>query len=139
MDTNELTRSLSEALATLPDPRSPQGRRHPLPAILTLAVCAMLSGARSLYAICQWGRQQDRDAVSAMGFTRTTTPAVSTLHEVFCRLDTDAFEEALAQWTQQWLAPGGEAVVIAVMAKPGGGFTAQHCPGCGWWRDRSTT
>ena len=59
MDTNELARSLPAALATVPDPRSPQGKRHPLPAILTLAVCAMLSGARSLYAICQWGRQQN--------------------------------------------------------------------------------
>ena len=129
MDTNELTRSLPEALATVPDPRSPQGRRHPLPAILTLAVCAMLSGARSLYAICQWGRQQDRDTVAVMGFTRATTPAVSTLHDVFCRLDTDAFEGALAQWTQQWLATGGEAVVIAVDGKALRGIHGEELPG----------
>ena len=53
--------SLMEVLASLPDPRSLHGRRHPLGAILGLAVCAMLCGARSLYAISQWGRDQGRE------------------------------------------------------------------------------
>ena len=42
--------SLREALASAPDPRHPQGRRHPLAAILALAVGAMLGDGRSLYA-----------------------------------------------------------------------------------------
>lgn len=45
--------SLLEVMGRLPDPRSGHGRRHPLGAILGLAVCAMLCGARSLYAISQ--------------------------------------------------------------------------------------
>ena len=64
-----------------------------------------------------------------MGFTRATTPAVSTLHEVFCRLDADAFEGALAQWTQQWLAASGEAVVIAVDGKALRGLHGEELPG----------
>ena len=47
---------LREALDRVPDHRKSQGRRHQLGAILSLAVCAMLCGARSLYAIAQWGR-----------------------------------------------------------------------------------
>ena len=47
---------LREALDGVPDHRSSQGRRHPLGSILSLAVCAMLCGARSLYAMAQWGR-----------------------------------------------------------------------------------
>ena len=47
---------LRGALELVPDHRSSQGRRHSLEAILSLAVCAMLCGARSLYAIAQWGR-----------------------------------------------------------------------------------
>ena len=129
MGTNELTRSLPEALAAVPDPRSPLDRRHPLHAILTLAVCAMLSGARSLYAISQWGRQQDPDTVAVRGFTRAATPAVSALHEVFCRLDSDAFEAALAQWTRQWLAASGEGVVIAADGKARRGIHGAELPG----------
>ena len=47
---------LLEALRGIEDPRKPKGVRHPLSAVLALSVCAMLSGARSLYAIAQWGR-----------------------------------------------------------------------------------
>ena len=49
---------LREALELVPDHRSSQERRHSLGAILNLAVGAMLCGARSLYAIAQWGRDQ---------------------------------------------------------------------------------
>ncbi|MCH7595333.1 MAG: transposase family protein, partial [Planctomycetes bacterium] len=57
--------SLFEALGKVPDPRGGQGRRHPLPAILTLAAVAMLSGARSLYAIAQFGRDRGQSFVRA--------------------------------------------------------------------------
>ena len=52
--------TLREALEKVPDPRSRHGRRRPLRAILALSVCAMMSGARSLYAISQWGRPRRR-------------------------------------------------------------------------------
>ena len=51
VDTLEAGKSLQAAFAAVPEFRARSGRRHPLPAILTLAVCAMLPGARSLYAI----------------------------------------------------------------------------------------
>ncbi len=74
--------SLIEVLGRVPDPRSAHGRRHPLGAILGLAVCAMLCGARSLYAISQWGRDQGEEVSEALGFTRQRTPCVSTLHHL---------------------------------------------------------
>jgi hypothetical protein len=43
--------ALLEAFRQVPDPRKPRGRRHPLPAILTLATCAMLCNCHSLYAM----------------------------------------------------------------------------------------
>ena len=96
----DLGRSLLDAFATIPDPRIAKGRRHPLPAILALATAAMLSGARSLYAMAQWGRLQDPAVLAGLGFTREKTPAVSTLHLVFRRIDVAAFEAALQAWAQ---------------------------------------
>ena len=43
--------SFWETFAEVPDPRDASGRRHPLQPVLTLASVAILSGARSLYAI----------------------------------------------------------------------------------------
>ena len=90
---------LLEAFKEVPDPRSPLGRRHPLAAILSLAVCAMLCNCHSLYAIHQWGREHAWLA-PRLGFKGTRTPATSTLHEVFKRLDQAAFEEKLREWAQ---------------------------------------
>lgn len=66
--------SLWEALGEVPDPRDSQGRRHPLQAILTLTAVAMLSGARSLYAIAQFGRDRGKTFAAALGFTRDESP-----------------------------------------------------------------
>ena len=91
--------SLLDALGGIEHPRKPRGVRHPLPAVLALSVCAMLSGARSLYAIAQWGREHPQLAHS-LGFSREQTPCVATLHHVFRRLDADAFESALGRWAR---------------------------------------
>ena len=67
--------SLVEVMGRLPDPRSGHGRRHPLGAILGLAVCAMLCGARSLYAISQWGRDEGREVSEALDSPGVVLPA----------------------------------------------------------------
>ena len=119
--------SLVEVLAAIPDPRSAHGRRHPLGSVLALAVCAMLCGARSLYAIAQWGRDKGSPVAQALGFTRDRTPCVSTLHAVFRRLDCAAFEQALSGWLQDRGLPAEEAV--AVDGKTLRGIHGEHLPG----------
>ena len=99
--------SLLEVMSKLPDPRSGHGRRHPLGAILGLAICAMLCGCRSLYAISQWGRDQGMEVSGALGFTRERTPCVSTLHQVFTRMDLkDRVVTGDAQFTQREVCQG---------------------------------
>jgi hypothetical protein len=50
--------SLMELLEGLHDPRRAQGRRHPLPASLSLAVVAMRAGMKGYEAIVQFGKER---------------------------------------------------------------------------------
>jgi DDE_Tnp_1-associated len=119
--------SLPAVFASVPDPRRAQGRRYALGPVLTLAVCAMLCGARSLYAIAQWGRDQDAELWTAIGITRPRTPCVATLHLLFKRVDRAALEAALGQWfAQQGLAPGEG---IALDGKALRGIHGEDLPG----------
>ena len=126
MEGEGLGGGLLAAFAAVPDPRSRHGRRHPLPAILALAAAAMLSGARSLYAIAQWGRSQPPEVVAALGFTRASTPAVSTLHLVFRDLDAAAFEDVLGRWARANL---GAEEAIALDGKGLRGIHGEELPG----------
>ena len=119
MNAEGLGESLLRVLEEVPDPRSRHGRRHALSAILALSVCAIASGARSLYAIAQWGRMQDPATLKELGFTRERTPAISTLHKVFSSIDVDAFESVLGEWVESQLGTGEEAIAIDVKALRG--------------------
>ena len=120
--------SLREVLEQAPDPRWPRGRRHPLAAILALAVCAMLGGCRSLYAIAQWGRAHP-ELAQALGFTREQPPPprVAPLHHIFRRLDVVAFADALSQGGLAALP--AEGAILAVDGKALRGRPGDELPG----------
>ena len=61
------------------------------------------------------------------GLRRERTPAVSTLHEVFKRLDREAFEQALGGWLQERGMKSVEAV--AVDGKTLRGIHGEQLPG----------
>ncbi len=101
--------ALLDALAAVPDPRSRRGRRHPLLALLSLTVLAMLRGCQGPTAIAQFGRDHGIALAHALGFRRGKTPAPSCLCELFSRLDAAAFEAALSRWVASRLPPAEPA------------------------------
>lgn len=90
--------SLLEALADVPDPRSRQGRRHSLQAILALTVLAMLRGCKGPSSISDFGRDHGIELGHALGFRRAKSPAASCLSDLYRALDVNAFEAALSRW-----------------------------------------
>lgn len=94
---NAAVPSLYELFLGLADPRDPSGTRHPLAAMLTLAVTAMLSGAKTLTDIAQYGRRRKK-LCKAMGFTHKKSPCISTFHYLFKELDAAVFESTLQEW-----------------------------------------
>ena len=94
---------LLDMLAEVPDPRKKKGRRHPLAAMLAATVVGLLCGQRSYTQIAKWARLYP-DLRQALGFTAKQTPAASTFHYLYRRLDITAVEKTLTQWTTQTLA-----------------------------------
>lgn len=119
--------SLRAALEQVPDRRRGQGKVHPLGGMLALAVCALLCGCRSLYAISQWGQDCGPEIREALGLKRERGPSVATLHRAFRQVDHAAFERILGQWfAQQGLKPD-EA--LAIDGKTLRGIHGEEIPG----------
>ena len=124
---------LLDLLAGIPDARPSQGRRHPLPAILSLSIAAMLCGYRSYGAIAEWGRNYGTAMLHALGFTHARSPCAATLNTVSRGVDAAALERVLARWAQGVLAATAavpEALeAIAIDGKTLRGSRRQKAPG----------
>jgi predicted transposase YbfD/YdcC len=124
---------LIEVFAEIPDFRCGRGKRHPLPAILSLACCAMLCGSRSYSAIAEWGRNYGTRIAQALGFTHNT-PCAATLHTVFRHVDRDEVEGKLGAWAERVVgstsaAPSAGEAAVALDGKTLRGSRKQGAPG----------
>lgn|GEM_PF-5952964 len=122
------------AFATASDPRRRQGVRFPWPAILALAVAAILSNHLSVQAIAEWGTGQNLATLRALGFPTGVTPHQSTIHRLFRRLDPGQLSVALTEHfgtpsLAQGLPRGSQRVAIHGKAQRGRlAFDATGCP-----------
>ena len=102
---------LLEHLAQLPDPRKRRGRRHGITAVLAVAVCAVLAGARSFAAIGEWAADVPTGVLTALRVRRdplTGTrqpPGESTLRRVLTGIDTAALDGLVAAWLSRQQQP----------------------------------
>ncbi len=93
-------RDFRRYLAQVPDPRGRKGTRHPLSAILTAVICAVLSGANGYKPIAQWLHTQTVDVWHFLEFTRTPIK-YGALRNLLMEISPEAFEAALSEWLRE--------------------------------------
>ena len=98
-------------LSALPDPRDRRGVRHRLAGVLAVAVCAVLSGAKSLAAIGEWAADAPPEVLVALGIRAqpltgwVRPPDEATVRRVLATIDADALDTAVGAWLQELHPP----------------------------------
>src|SRR5271157_4195245 len=124
----EADASLMEVLEGIYDPRNARGKRHPLPALLALAVVAMLAGMISYEAIVDYGKERGGEFLRLLGFTRRRGLCKATYSRVFRRIDVADFESRVGRWIRGQLGPR-EASHLAIDGKTARGSRDGETPG----------
>jgi predicted transposase YbfD/YdcC len=112
-------------LATVTDPRTRAGRRHPLVSILVLAAAAVLAGARSIAAIAEWAADAPQPVRAALGTRRDpltghwvwAVPSETTIRRTLARLDAEALAAAIGAWLADRDRPSQRRRAVAVDGK----------------------
>jgi predicted transposase YbfD/YdcC len=105
--------SLARAFAAVPDPRSPRGRWHPLPAILLIAACAVTCDANGFTAIRQWAEDAPQEVLVRLGVRvdpltgLAKPPSERTIRRTIARLDAGAVEKAAGTFVASKLRAAG--------------------------------
>ncbi len=101
--------TLLDHLATVPDPRRPQGLRHSLTALLGGAVMAMMSGHHGYRPISRFLRDNADALRHHLGFARHALPSHVTVRAVLQALDFEALSAAFRAWATELGRRGGGA------------------------------
>jgi hypothetical protein len=100
-------KTLRDAFKTVPDPRRPQSRRHPLSAMLSLIALGLLMGAKDVLDI--WRKvaclsQAQREAIGLRvrdkQSRRLKMPGYDALNDLLHAIEPDAYAQALTAWLQ---------------------------------------
>jgi hypothetical protein len=118
MENSRPAENLLALLAQIPDPRGRHGRRHPLLAMLTTIICAILTGARGYRAIAQWVRCQNTAVWQWLGFHRKP-PCANSFRNLLLALQPEILEVILRQWMADIveLPTSGEMASVAMDGK----------------------
>ncbi|MCP5048288.1 MAG: ISAs1 family transposase [bacterium] len=90
--------SLLNQVREFTDPRSNQGKRHPLETVLSISLCAVLCGCRGYRAIGAWSQSLCREELIRFGSNRDTPPSEPTIRRVLQRIDAQAFDKQIGEW-----------------------------------------
>lgn len=100
------------------DPRRAEGRRHPLPVVLAIAIAATLCGMDGYKAIAGWAnalgvKARERFGCRIVNRVRIV-PSLSVIRDVLIRVDPDELDRALQRWTADY---GQEDQSLAIDGK----------------------
>ena len=91
--------TLGEHFAALEDPRVERSKLHPLLSVVTIALCAVISGAETWDDIAEFGRTKQEWLGSFLELP-SGIPCHDTFNRVFQALDPKQFERCFLSWTQ---------------------------------------
>jgi hypothetical protein len=107
--------TLAEVFAQVKDHRDPRGRRHPLPAILSLVFFGLLARIRELAVLQRWAEVNWDLLKEPLGFTRDKPPHATTISRAIAACQVQEFDEAFRDWLKAYLPD--EPFLAAVDAK----------------------
>nr|WSZ11952.1 transposase family protein [Streptomyces canus] len=86
------TGRLRAHLQRVPDPRSRRGRWYPVLGLLLICACAVVSGARTITEITEWGQRASNGVLEELGIRRhlpgrRRAPSKATLTRLLAALD----------------------------------------------------
>ena len=110
MDASLRVPDLIAVFEDLPDPRIDRTKHHRLIDIVTIALCAVLSGADSFVEIATYGQAKEAWLRTFLALPHGI-PSHDTFGRVFAALDPAAVEHRFLQWVHTTLRPDADQVI----------------------------
>jgi predicted transposase YbfD/YdcC len=98
-----LVRPFIAVFSDVPDFRHAQGKRHPLPKVLTLVTLAMISQQNTLGQIAAWVHGLGWETRQRLHLRHNRVPSYATIRRVLLQVDTSALAQALQAWVEEVL------------------------------------
>jgi DDE_Tnp_1-associated/Transposase DDE domain len=109
---------LLKVLLRVPDCRGRRGIRHDQTALLALAICAVLGGARSFVAIAEWAQRCSQNQLRRLGFRRNArsgryqAPSEPTIRRLLQGIDAEQVDRVVSDWLLSLCPSRPEAVAL---------------------------
>lgn len=98
--------ALPDFFKEITDPRRPQGRRHHIKVVLSIATAAILCGMRGYRAISDWAKGLSPTARARFGCRyrnkKYILPSESIIRDVLIRVNPVELDQALQRWNEQY-------------------------------------